>query len=101
MASAAQPATRYVRAGRLIDPERGVVETARLLRVENGRVVAITPDTGAPLPAGAQVVDWSGYTVLPGLIDMHVHLADADQTNNPAEPLLHSAMEIAYLGARN
>lgn len=94
-------ATLYVRAGRLVDPERGTVETARLLRVVNGRVVAIMPDTGAPLPEGAQVIDWSGYTVLPGLIDMHVHLADADQTNNPAEPLLHSAMEIAYLGARN
>ena len=93
--------TLYVRAGRLIDPETGTVETGRRLQVENGRVVAITPDSGAPLPVGAQVVDWSGYTVLPGLIDMHVHLADADQTSNPAEPLLHSAMEIAYFGARN
>ncbi|MBC2653240.1 Xaa-Pro dipeptidase [Novosphingobium aerophilum] len=101
VATAAPASSLYVRAGRLIDPERGVVEAARLLRVENGRVVAIAPDTGAPLPAGAVVVDWSGYTVLPGLIDMHVHLADADQTNNPAEPLLHSPMEIAYLGARN
>lgn len=97
----ARPQTLYVRAGRLVDPEHGTVETARLLRVENGRVVAVTPDTGTSLPSGAQVVDWSHYTVLPGLIDMHVHLADADQTNNPAEPLLHSAMEIAYLGARN
>ncbi|MEY4160221.1 MAG: hypothetical protein RLZZ136_842 [Pseudomonadota bacterium] len=32
---------------------------------------------------------------------MHVHLADNDETSNPAEPLLHSSMEIAYLGARN
>jgi imidazolonepropionase-like amidohydrolase len=32
---------------------------------------------------------------------MHVHLADVDQSENVAEPLLHSAMEIAYIGARN
>lgn len=91
--------TVYVRAGHLVDPEHGTVEGPRLLRVENGRVAAIGPDGAAP--AGAKVVDWSGFTVLPGLIDMHVHLADNDETSNPAEPLLHSAMEIAYVGARN
>lgn len=98
-AGATHAETVYVRAGHLVDPERGVVEPARLLRVENGRVAAIMPD-GA-VPAEATLIDWSGYTVLPGLIDMHVHLADNDETNNPAEPLLHSAMEVAYFGARN
>ncbi len=91
--------TVYVRAGRLIDPETGTVATARLLRIEDGRVAAITAD--AKLLDGAKVIDWSAFTVLPGLIDCHVHLADTGQTNNVAEPLLHSAMEIAYLGARN
>ncbi len=95
--------TVYVRAGRLVDPESGQVLTSRLIRVEQGRVAAITADGpgAAAIPAGARVVDWSGYTVLPGLIDMHVHLADMDQSDNVAEPLLHSAMEIAYVGARN
>jgi imidazolonepropionase-like amidohydrolase len=91
--------TLYVRAGRLIDPEAGRVITAQVLRIEDGRVAAIQPD--GPLPQGAKVVDWSGFTVLPGLIDCHVHLADIEQSNNVAEPLLHSAMEIAYVGARN
>ncbi|WP_432787935.1 amidohydrolase family protein [Novosphingobium rhizosphaerae] len=98
-ASPALAETVYVRAGRLVDPEAGKVLTGRLIRVDDGRVVAITAD--GPAPAGARVIDWSGYTVLPGLIDMHVHLADMDQSENVAEPLLHSAMEIAYVGARN
>jgi imidazolonepropionase-like amidohydrolase len=91
--------TSYVRAGRLIDSEKGVVLTDQLIRIDDGRVAAVTPF--APPPAGAMLVDWSGYTVLPGLIDMHTHLADWGQTNNVAEPLLHSRAEMAFVGARN
>lgn len=89
----------YVRAGHLIDTETGRVLNDQLLRIESTRVVAVSPYK--PPPAGAQVIDWSAYWVLPGLIDAHVHLADVDQSNNVAEPLLHSAADIAYLGARN
>jgi imidazolonepropionase-like amidohydrolase len=47
------------------------------------------------------VTDWSAYTVLPGLIDMHTHMVDTEQSSNVAEPLLHSAAEIALLGAKH
>lgn len=98
-ATSAQAETLYVRAGRLVDPEAGKVLTAQVLKVEDGRVTAVGPE-GA-LPAGAKVLDWSQFTVLPGLIDCHVHLADFEQSNNVAEPLLHSAMETVMMGARN
>lgn len=100
--AAALPAhaeTLYVRAGHLVDPEAGAVLGPRLLKVEDGRVAAVLPD--GPVPKGVKLVDWSAFTVLPGLIDCHVHLADTGQTANVAEPLLHSPMEIAYIGARN
>jgi len=98
-AGAAQAETLYVRAGHLIDTEHGAVLADRLIRIDDGRVVAVAPY--APPPAGARLIDWSGYTVLPGLIDMHVHLADTEESNNVAEPLLHSEADIAYLGARH
>jgi imidazolonepropionase-like amidohydrolase len=98
-ASAASADTSYVRAGRLIDPETGTVLTDRLIRIEDGKVAAVTPY--APPPAGAAVADWSAYTALPGLIDLHTHLSDAGQTSNPAEPLLHSEADIAFMAARN
>jgi imidazolonepropionase-like amidohydrolase len=96
---AALAGVTYVHAGRLVDPEQARVLTDQLIRVENGRVTAITPWRGAP--ADGPVTDWSHYEVLPGLIDMHVHLADADESNNPAEALMHPVAEIAYIGARH
>ena len=91
--------TIYVRVGKLIDPAAGNVSSDRILRIEDGRIAAIGPY--APPPKGSVVTDWSAYTVLPGLIDMHTHLVDTEQSSNVAEPLLHSAAEIALLGAKH
>ena len=91
--------TLYVRAGTLIEPADGTVLHDRLIRIDDGKVVAVTP--WAPPAEGAKMIDWSGKWVLPGLIDMHVHLADVGQSSTLAEPLLHSIGEIAYIGARN
>ena len=91
--------TEYLHAGRLVDTEKAVVLTDQLIRIDDGRVTSITPY--ASRPAGIVAIDWSAYTVLPGLIDMHTHLADTEQTNNPAEPLLHSGADIALLGAKH
>ena len=102
LALAASPAlaeTRYVRAGRVIDTQKGIVLTDRLIRIDNDRIVSVTP--WSPPPPDAPLIDWSAYTVLPGLIDMHTHLADWGQSGNVAEPLLHSQQEIAYVALRN
>lgn len=99
ISGAAQAAPRYVHAGRLLDPETGRVLSDQLIRIEGARVVAVGPWTGPP--TDGPVTDWSRYEVLPGLIDMHVHLADTEQNNNFAEPLLHSQADIAYIGARH
>jgi len=98
-AAGADAQTLYVRAGRLVDPEKATVLQDRLIRVVDGRVASITTWAGPP-PADAPFVDWSGYTVLPGLIDMHTHLADGyGETSDPAEALKHSAAETVLKGA--
>ena len=83
LAAPALADTVYVRAGHLIEPATGAVLEDRLIRIEDGRVAAVTP--WAPPPPSAKLIDWSAYWVLPGLIDAHVHLADYLQTSNPAE----------------
>ena len=62
-----------IRAGRLLDPATGNVAHSQVIVVENGRIVSVASGTEYPI-GGAEVVDLSAYTVLPGLIDAHVHL---------------------------
>ncbi len=62
-----------VRAGRLIDPEAGTAATNQVILVENGKFTAVGPNVA--VPRGAEVIDLSQLTVLPGLVDAHNHLA--------------------------
>jgi len=63
---------KVIRAGRLIDGTGAAVQHDRAVYVENGRIIGIEP-AGDP-PADAEVINLSDSSVLPGLIDGHVHL---------------------------
>ncbi|HBK92621.1 MAG TPA: Xaa-Pro dipeptidase [Parvularcula sp.] len=99
LGGAAIAETLYVRAGTLIDVGRGAALKDQMIRIENDRIAAVGPWT-AP-PDGARVVDWSGKTVLPGLIDMHTHLVGDIQGAGLADPLTYSEAEDALIGAAN
>ena len=90
--------TSFVKAGHVIDVESGRVLANQLIRIEDGRIQSLGP-ASANVPAGAEVVDWSRYTVLPGLIDLHTHLISDIQGSNIAAPLLSSGARDALLGA--
>ncbi|MGF1550627.1 MAG: amidohydrolase family protein [Sphingomonadaceae bacterium] len=65
--------TTVIHAGRLIaDPGAAPMGPATIT-VEDGRIVSVSPGHAAP-PEGARLVDLGDKTVLPGLIDLHVHL---------------------------
>src|SRR3972149_7831275 len=76
LALAAAPAAAQVtaiKAGRLVDPEAGTVASNQVILVEGGRFRAIGPTVA--IPQGAEVIDLSQLTALPGLVDAHNHLA--------------------------
>lgn len=88
----------YVRVGRLIDPEKGAVLKDQLIAIQHEKVMSMTPWQGS---IKGDLLDWSEYTVLPGLIDCHAHLVGAESTANVAEPLLYSAADDVLLGCYN
>jgi imidazolonepropionase-like amidohydrolase len=77
--SQSQPArqTVAIRAGRLFDPKSGANLVEQVVLIDGDRITDVGPSNRVRVPAGAKVIDLSQATVLPGLIDGHVHLTDA------------------------
>jgi imidazolonepropionase-like amidohydrolase len=89
-----------VRAGKLIDVDGGRMLTDQAIHVEGERIARIEPFS-ATAAADARVVDWSRYTVAPGLMDMHSHLVGDITSADIAAPLQSSAAEDALKGVAN
>ena len=72
LATPAAAETVYIMAERLLDVEAGTYVDAPLITAVDGKVTAV--ESGAAAPAGAKAINLTGHTILPGFIDMHVHL---------------------------
>jgi imidazolonepropionase-like amidohydrolase len=89
-----------IRAGHVLDVDTGRMLAGRDILVRDGRVASIAASAEAVGP-GLRVLDWSTLTVVPGLMDMHTHLADEGPYGDPATPLRSNAARDAFIGARN
>jgi imidazolonepropionase-like amidohydrolase len=65
---------RAVYGDALLDPATGETTRDAVVLIEDGRVTRSGKRDGAPVPRDAETVDAEGLTLLPGLIDCHVHL---------------------------
>ncbi len=61
-----------IKAGRVVDPDAGTSAPNQVILIENGKITAIGGNVA--IPAGATVIDLSGSTISPGLVDAHTHL---------------------------
>jgi imidazolonepropionase-like amidohydrolase len=99
-AGPADDAVTVIRAGTLID---GVNAPRRdqLIVIQGGRIASVGEAASARVPSGADVIDLSGATVLPGLIDSHTHIflqgEDPAEGGYDAQLLFHG---LAYRAAR-
>src|SRR5579862_8138389 len=94
-----QAQTTAVRAGRLFDPKSGQMIPNQVVLIQGERILQVGPAASVSIPSGARVIDLSRATVLPGLIDGHVHLTDASiGLQHQMLVALHSATESLKAG---
>jgi len=94
-----QPLVIAIRAGTLIDGRGGAPVRNAVIVIRGDRIESV----GTTVPQGARVIDLSRATVLPGLIDAHVHLSmrpigEGDWVNSGTR---ESIADDALFGARN
>ena len=94
----AQPV--YVKAGSLVDPVSGKVLKDVALVIEEGKVTASGTQKALKVPKDATVIDLGTETILPGFIDMHVHLT-GDAETGAYESLGLSDERMAITGVKN
>ena len=84
-----------VHCGTLINPATGKVEQQMTIVVEKGKVILI--ENGFTKPAAADVVvDLKKQTVMPGLIDLHVHMESETRQGNVVDRFVMNPADIAF-----
>src|ERR1700744_3378511 len=81
--------------GKLVDPKAGSVLTEMSIIVTGGTVTAVEKGYVAAA-SGDKVIDLKNRTVLPGLIDAHVHLEDETSPNAQLKEFTQSTADIAF-----
>jgi imidazolonepropionase-like amidohydrolase len=89
-----------IRAGTLIDVDAGQVLRDQAVLVEGGRIVSVQPYRSG-LADGRRELDWTTYTVAPGFMDMHTHLAGDIQNYNVEAYLKATPEQDVLAGAAN
>jgi len=95
VAVSAQAQITAIRAGRMFDAKSGAMLTNQTVLVRGDRIVEVGGNVA--IPDGARTIDLTGATVLPGMIDAHVHVA----LNVPNESLEHHTFVMIQSAQRD
>ena len=89
-------AYRAVRAGNLLDVRSGRMLRDQVVLIRGDRIADVGPAADVRIPEGAQVLDLTRATVLPGLIDAHTHLFLTGESHGRYEEQLRALFRIIF-----
>ena len=97
---AESPKRVLIRAGHVLNVHNGEEAAAQTIVVSGERITAIAPTASTPTQVGDEEIDLRNYTVMPGMIDVHVHLTQ-DTDFDPYHELITTPIKEALNGVRN
>jgi imidazolonepropionase-like amidohydrolase len=98
--TAPPPSRTLLRTGHLLDVKTGAEPTGQTIVITGDRITAIAPTASTPKQTGDTEIDLTRYTVMPGLIDVHTHLTNANNFDPYFELSMTPAKE-AIIGVEN
>jgi imidazolonepropionase-like amidohydrolase len=84
----------------MFNSKTGQMLTNQVVLLSGERITAVGPEAQIKIPAGAQVIDLSHATVLPGLIDGHTHMFNARKPNGTTEDYMLIAVQNVQASLR-
>jgi imidazolonepropionase-like amidohydrolase len=85
----------YIHAGRLIDTQNGKLVTNKTIVVSDGLITSVEDGFASPTES-FQLIDLSSKTVLPGFIDMHVHIESETNPNQYLKEFTDNTADVAF-----
>lgn len=86
----------YLHCGKLIDTKKGEIQKEMTIIVTDDKILDVKSGYINPKSAEDQVIDLKSKTVMPGLIDMHVHLEGEMNPKRYIQPFVLNDADIAY-----
>jgi imidazolonepropionase-like amidohydrolase len=100
-AATSAPKITYIKAGRLFDATSDSVKSKMVIVISGDRIQRVGAANEISVPVGADVIDLSSATVLPGLIDCHTHLGSRADRYNPIYDFRDTPFNHAFAAVVN
>ena len=86
----------YLHCGKLIDAKNGKVLSNKTIIVSGNKIKSVQNGFVMPSNSNDEVIDLKSKTVMPGLIDLHVHIEGESNRNKYLEPFTLNEADVAY-----